>query len=63
MTADSVLHHLCAWVRAGACSGGGGPKGPGLPQKLKSQKKKKEKGQQSKFYAISPIFCYFFSRK
>ena len=29
----------------------------------KQKKKKKKKGHQSKYYAISPIFCYFFSRK
>ena len=41
----------------GACPGGGG-KGP-PPRNWKA----KNKGHQSKFQAISPIFCYFFSRK
>ena len=42
---------------SGACPGGGGPKGPGPPPlEIKKQKKK---SHQSKFEAISPIFCYF----
>ena len=44
MTADSVLHHLCAWVRAGACpGGGGGSQGAWPPPEIKKQKKKKKK--------------------
>ena len=49
------------YLAPGACPAGG-PEGSGPPYKLKSKKKKK-KGHQSKFQAISPIFCYFFSRK
>ena len=42
---------------------GGGPKGPGPPPLEIDKQKKKKKGHQSKFKAILPIFCYFFSRK
>ena len=46
---------------SGACPGGGA-QGPGAcPPPLEIEKQKK--GHQSKFSAISPIFCYFFSRK
>ena len=44
-------------------SRGGGPKGPGAPLEIEKQKKKKKKDHQSKFQAISPILCHFFSRK
>ena len=46
-------------IFAGACPGGGGGKGPAPLLEIEKQKK----GHQSKFEAISPIFCYFFSRK
>ena len=49
--------HNITDITPGACPGRGG-KGP-APPKIEKLKK----GHQSKFQAISPIFCYFFSRK
>ena len=37
--------------------------GAWAPPPLEIEKQKKKKGHQSKFKAISPIFCYFFTRK
>ena len=35
--------------KAGACPGGGGPKGPGPPPPLEIEKQKKKKSHQSKY--------------
>ena len=64
-------HHLvtlclthCTFVCIQARVQGGGARGLPPPLEMEKQKKKsKKKGHQSKFEAISPIFCYFFSRK
>ena len=54
------LRQFCKMGRYQArVRGGGGGGGAAPPHEIEKQKK----SHQSKFKTISPIFCYFFSRK